>query len=470
VTLRIKFLLILIALAAAASVTFGVSSYVSTRTRLYHEVDQSLEDASHHVLDDISRNEYTDPGIANITPVGATTDGDEGKVTNTPRRFDEVFVQLIRPDGSLWYQTSASPVPIGPLGLDVLNGTDGDEQFTTVRDKAGQPFRALTTRIPGGLGVVDMERSLAETERLLSAFWNRTMVIMVLVTAAAGLIGWILAISVTRKIEHLTVAAESVAKSGKLDVQVSASGRDETARLGRAFNQMLSSLASSRQAQQRLVQDAGHELRTPLTSVRTNVALLRRFEKLGPEGHRQVVDDLESESRELTELVNELVELATEARNDEPIEDIAVRPLIERVADRVRRRTGRQIVIDADDTNVRGQPQSIERAVSNLLDNATKFADGDDPIEVQAIAGRILVSDRGPGFNGADADRVFDRFFRAVEMQSRPGSGLGLAIVRDIAERHGGTVFASNRPGGGAIVGLELPIATEVLASPQAHR
>jgi two-component system sensor histidine kinase MprB len=305
---------------------------------------------------------------------------------------------------------------------------------------------------------------------LLSAFWDRTVVIMVLVTASAGLIGWILAISVTRKIEHLTVAAESVAKSGKLDVQVSASGRDETARLGRAFNQMLSSLASSRQAQQRLVQDAGHELRTPLTSVRTNVALLRRFEKLGPEGHRQVVDDLESESRELTELVNELVELATEARNDEPIEDVAVRPLIERVADRVRRRTGREIVIDADDTTVRGQPQSIERAVSNLLDNATKFADDDEPIEVQAIAGRIRVSDRGPGFNGADADRVFDRFFRAVEMQSRPGSGLGLAIVRDIAERHGGTVFASNRPGGGATVGFELPIATEVLASPQARR
>ncbi|MDQ0596412.1 signal transduction histidine kinase [Streptomyces canus] len=96
-------------------------------------------------------------------------------------------------------------------------------------------------------------------------------------------------------------------------------------------------------------------------------------------------------------------------------------------------------------------------AVGNLLDNAAKFdADGDDLIELHIRQGRVTVRDRGSGIDATDALRVFDRFYRADTARSLPGSGLGLAIVRDVAEAHGGTVFARTRPGGGAEVGLTL--------------
>ena len=72
--------------------------------------------------------------------------------------------------------------------------------------------------------------------------------------------------------------------------------------------------------------------------------------------------------------------------------------------------------------------------------------------------GRVEVSDRGPGIAEADLPRLFDRFYRADAARSLPGSGLGLAIVRDLAESHGGSVFATNRAGGGATIGFELPI------------
>jgi two-component system sensor histidine kinase MprB len=121
-----------------------------------------------------------------------------------------------------------------------------------------------------------------------------------------------------------------------------------------------------------------------------------------------------------------------------------------RSAERVQRRTSRQVRVDADDSVVRGRCQGLERAVSNLLENAAKFdADGREPIEVDIRQAEITVSDRGPGIDTHDTVRVFDRFYRAGTARGLPGSGLGLAIVRDVAEAHSGTVFARTRPGGG---------------------
>jgi two-component system, OmpR family, sensor histidine kinase MprB len=128
-----------------------------------------------------------------------------------------------------------------------------------------------------------------------------------------------------------------------------------------------------------------------------------------------------------------------------------------RAADRVQRRTGRQVHVDADKSVVSGRGQGLERAVGNLLENAAKFdSDGLEPVEVHIRNGTITVLDRGPGIDAADAVRVFDRFYRAEGARGLPGSGLGLAIVRDVAETHGGTVFARTRPGGGAAVGFTV--------------
>ena len=130
------------------------------------------------------------------------------------------------------------------------------------------------------------------------------------------LLGWFIALTVTRRLERLALVAGEVASTGRLDVDVPVDGRDETGRLGRAFSGMLDALHRSKREQQQLVQDAGHELRTPLTSLRTNVSVLRRrFDNLPADAREQLLNDLDSETRELTDLVNELVELATESRD-----------------------------------------------------------------------------------------------------------------------------------------------------------
>ncbi|HVH22920.1 MAG TPA: sensor histidine kinase [Pseudonocardia sp.] len=141
-----------------------------------------------------------------------------------------------------------------------------------------------------------------------------------------------------------------------------------------------------------------------------------------------------------------------------------------RAADRVQRRTGRTIRVVPDTGVVHGRPQALERAVGNLLENAAKFdEDGTEPIELHVQCGTVTVADRGTGIDPADADRVFDRFYRADTARGRPGSGLGLAIVRDVAEAHGGSVFARPRPGGGAEVGFTVAHARLLPGSEPDH-
>ncbi len=118
------------------------------------------------------------------------------------------------------------------------------------------------------------------------------------------------------------------------------------------------------------------------------------------------------------------------------------------------------------ETIVAGAQQRIDRAVSNLLDNAAKWSPEGGVVEVLVGDGSVTVRDHGPGIAPDDLPHVFDRFYRSAQTRGMPGSGLGLAIVRHVAEAHGGSVvaeahggsvLAESASGGGAILQLSLP-------------
>jgi two-component system sensor histidine kinase MprB len=320
---------------------------------------------------------------------------------------------------------------------------------------------------------VQVAQQFSDTEDLLRELQQRTVLLVGAVVIASGLFGWWLARRITRRLVRLAGAAEDVARTGRLGIQVPVAGYDEVARLGRSFDRMLGRLAQSEEDQRRLVQDAGHELRTPLTSLRTNISMLRRIDELPPDAREELVADLAQESRELTDLVNELVALAAGRSDTEPVQRIDLADLAEDVAIASRRRTGRDVLIRVGgDTTVDGRPTALQRAISNLVENAAKFdREGKAPIEI-AVTGpvrpgagaggglprsvRIEVLDRGPGVVEGDLVRVFDRFYRATDARSLPGSGLGLSIVREVATGHGGAPFAFRREGGGAVIGFTV--------------
>ncbi|HEX5617676.1 MAG TPA: HAMP domain-containing sensor histidine kinase, partial [Solirubrobacteraceae bacterium] len=229
---------------------------------------------------------------------------------------------------------------------------------------------------------------------------------------------------------------------------------DEIARLAQSFNTTLAALEASVEAQRHLVADASHELRTPIASLRANIQTIEELDRL-PEHERQALrDDILVELDELTALVSDVVELARGSKPGRVLDDVRVDRIVNSLVERARGRAGVDVAfhLDVAPTVVRGEPDRVNRAVSNLLDNAIKWSPERGQIDVTLRDGTLTVRDHGPGFDATDLPHVFERFYRSAEARGRPGSGLGLAIVRQAAEAHGGFVEAANAPGGGAIV------------------
>jgi len=451
-TLRVRIAVALAVLAGLAAVVVAFTAFVTTNQRVRAEVDSYLDSYGHRFQDRDGREAAALCGRRgpNSTLAGPRI-GDDG--------VDGVAFQCISPSGVAVGSLGAVTLPIDPEDR-VLAGAGGGERTRTVRVDA-HTYRLQTVALPAG-GAIQIARDYGESQRVLDGlrWW---LLLVAAATAALGAgAGWLIARRATEPLVQLTDAAEEVAATGRLDVPIPVSGNDEPGRLGRAFATMLGALGRSREQQQQLVQDAGHELRTPLTSLRTNVETLQRYESLPGETRRSILNDLEAETRELGSLVDELVQLATDTYDDEPEQLIELDHLVERAAERVRRRTGREVLVAVSPCSVVGRPRDLSRAIGNLLENAAKFSDAPAPIELTLDGGVLSVRDHGPGVPPADRPHIFERFYRSAASRALPGSGLGLAIVEQTALSHGGSIRVDEAEGGGAVFILTLPLVPAV--------
>jgi two-component system sensor histidine kinase MprB len=221
---------------------------------------------------------------------------------------------------------------------------------------------------------------------------------------------------------------------------------------------MLEALEDAARARRQLVADASHELRTPLTSLRTNIEVLAREGDMTPSDRKALMSDVLEQLGEMTALVSELVELARGEGQPADAEDLRLDELVAGAVERARRNApGVAFQTDLDHSVIHGVPSTIDRAVTNLLDNAAKWSPPHGVVDVAVRDGEVVVRDRGPGIEDADLPHVFDRFYRAPAARRLPGSGLGLAIVRQVAESHGGEAVAVRAPGGGTELRLRFP-------------
>jgi len=435
--LRWKIALSLALVALIATATVGLTGYRSTSGRLLDEVDRSI-------------------GQATGQMIGRAVDG---RIAMPTRGLLEVYsVRVLDASGASVASSFPQGSPIDDGALSVVGEPRAlDSETLTVAD---QSLRVHTIGLANG--ALQVARPLDEVDAVLRDLRQRTLLLVMLVSVAAALVGWLIAGTVAAPIRRLTGAAEDVGSSGRLDVDVPGTGTDEVGRLGHAFRNMLGALAVSRAEQRRLVQDAGHELRTPLTSLKTNLSVLRRHPEMSADIRDGILDDLDSEVTELTDLVNELVAVASGELEEQPNERIDLAGLAHDVADRVGRRRSRDVAVEVRSAVAVDAPRStLDRAITNLVDNACKFDQSGGTIEVIVDGGSLMVLDRGPGISAGEEERIFDRFHRAEAARSMPGSGLGLSIVRDVVARANGTVTASTREGGGASIGFTLPVSPD---------
>jgi two-component system sensor histidine kinase MprB len=456
---------------AALVMAFGATAaYLSTAQRLEDSIDESMLASAQALHHDDDRSS-PQPNAGSTATTSATFGADAKPTGNGPTNGFEhpegcppagtfqpaAAAQRITSDGSVTACIEGGPsIPVDADDRSVARAGTGSRLHTV--SVHGEEYRVLT--VASSTGAYQIARSLDEVDGVLSSLRVRLVVIGIAGVAAAVLLGWFVARRVVKPVEELRDTAERIARTQDLATPIPAGGAAEIGSLARSFTTMVDALGESRREQQQLVRDASHELRTPLTSLQTNAELLRRVDELEPDEFHAVVEGVQLEVGELTDLVSELVELATEhSGNDEPVEPLALADVARSVASRATRRSGRtvEVVEESDEQLVLAPPQRLERAVANLVENALKYSPTATTVEVVVAGTRLEVRDRGGGITAEDLPHVFDRFYRSVDARTAPGSGLGLAIVKQTVERQQGRVFARAREGGGAIVGFELP-------------
>lgn len=369
------------------------------------------------------------------------------------------YVQFVGANGATALtRDETTPLPVGKATLAVARGTK--EAFFSDIHVSGTHLRVYTVPIRDGIAV-QIARPLTEVDRTLR--WSAILLTIVGAVGVllAGGLGWIVSRAALKPVARLTTMVEEVAATRDLSRRVGASGRDELARLGHRFDDMLGALESAISAQRQLVADASHELRTPLTSLRTNVeVLLHRGDRLGQEDKARLVHDVVVQIEELTRLIGDLVDLARDAEPAAKQDDVQLDDLVARAVERAQSFAPRlTFATDLQPAVLEAVPERLDRAIANLLDNAAKWSPDGGVVEVRLAGGELTVRDHGPGIAEADLPHVFDRFYRAPAARSMPGSGLGLSIVRQVVEAHGGTVSAGNATDGGrgAVFRVKLP-------------
>lgn len=457
-TLRTRIAVIAAVAVGVAVLMVAVGVYGLTARQLRAEVDEDLDaaaalaaDVDAPPADRLARLRQ----LAERAGGGGLVDrlGPGGRRDRFVGPLGVGIVQLVTADGSV---RPGGPLPL-PVDDDIraLAADGGDPVRDTVRVE-DVTLRMLSVTL-GEQGALQVALPIDEAERALQALRRQLLLVGLLGSLLAAGLGAVVADGAVRPVRRLTTAAEQVRRTQDLDTRIPGEGPDEVGRLTTSFNEMLASLAAARSAQRQLVADASHELRTPLTSLRTNIEVLQLKGRLSPDQRAALLRDVTAQLEELGRLVDGVVELArgaTPARAPTPV------VLGDVVADVVERalifRPHLDVDLTVDESVVMAERDRLERAVTNLVDNAVKHGGGSEVV-VTVADGVLTVRDHGPGIAEEDLPHVFERFWRAPASRSRPGSGLGLSIVAQVAEAHGGRVRAANHPDGGAVVTLTLP-------------
>jgi two-component system sensor histidine kinase MprB len=442
---RRRLILLSAAAVATAVVLASVAAFLVVRNQLRDDVDNRL------------RTLFEQITIPQGLLLPGAPAGNETLVLPTgPLGSRDAFAQVVRRDGTAVRPRGAFQLPVDERAVEVARGER--KAFFTDATIGGVHARVYTARLSTG-DALQAVRPLEEVDSTLRELTFALVLISLGGIALAVWLGRVVARAALTPVKQLTEAAEHVARTRDLSRRIRTDGTDELSRLGASFNTMLEALANAERSQRQLVADASHELRTPLTSLRTNIEVLSS-DMLAPDDKERLLRDLIAQLDELTVLVADLVDLARDDEPDAAAEDVRLDTLVSDAVERARRHAADKVFFtDLHPCLVEGVPGRLDRAVTNLLDNAAKWSPPGGQIEVTVSDGEVRVRDHGPGIADSDLPYVFDRFYRAPAARGLPGSGLGLAIVRQVAEAHGGTVMAERANGGGASMRLKLPVA-----------
>ncbi|HVD13636.1 MAG TPA: HAMP domain-containing sensor histidine kinase [Actinomycetota bacterium] len=489
-SLRGRLLAALLVLLACGLAVADVATYVSLRSFLLGRVDQQLA-AAH---DSVER--------AVLSLRGRNVD--EWSLRQLGQIAPGVYVQWRDPDGrpvGVIDGRSQSAPPSTPRLPDRLPapkvqgagaGREPDAVLTVpAAERGGPAYRVRVSRLAFGRGTLVMALPLAEGAATLQRLLLVEALVTLTVLGVAAAVGlWLVRLGL-RPLEDISATAATIAR-GDLTRRVARADPDtEVGRLGQDLNRMLGQIEAAfverrasearlRQSEERLrrfVGDASHELRTPVAAIRAYAELFRRGADRHPEDLPRLLRRIESEATRMGVLVDDLL-LLTRLEQGRPLErrpvDLgAVAAEAVEAARAVDPQRPLELGIGrTDSVEVLGDQDRLRQVVDNLLANVRAHTPAGVAARVrvwsdaETEAGVVEVADDGPGLTREQAERAFERFYRADSSRSRVpngssaagGAGLGLSIVAAIAAAHGGRALVRSTPGDGAVFRIELPL------------
>jgi len=402
----------------------------------------------------------------------------------------DIYVEVLSPSGKVLYaRPSGSPVakdpaPALPGRIPVGRVSLAPKRIRTyvpdayafdvgIRHSNGDVYRVEAVATPRA--TVVMATSLSKVHGTLDSLLTTDEIVSAIVLLAAGLLAfWLVRVGL-KPLDEMAGTADAISM-GDIDRRVPQRGtKSEVDRLAGALNSMLSQLtaaiaarSASEEKLRRFVADASHELRTPLTAIRGWAELYRRGALKAEESVTSAMRRIEDEAARMGMLLDDMLLLAQldEGREIErqPVELSSV--LKDAVATLRVLAPDRSIeVVTDEDTWVNGDRHRLRQVIDNLSRNAIRHTPSGTPIILRcsrrSSVVRIEVEDFGPGLAPGEAEKVFDRFYRATRTRSNQhepgeGVGLGLAIVAAIAKAHGGKAFHEQPEHPGARFVVEL--------------
>ncbi|MDR0782454.1 MAG: HAMP domain-containing histidine kinase [Propionibacteriaceae bacterium] len=443
-------LLTALTIILGAAIT-GVGTYQAARVSLYNQLDLGLLALADQMARDLRESTVSELQGSWSANLGSAT--------------ENVVVMLVAANTNksvLIGEENMERLIAAPelLVARVQSGiSKRDERFETGVEYRviAVPFVEETTG--DGYALV-VARDLSPTTAGLSSLATMQWMIGLTAISLSVMAAVFVAHTTLRPIRQLTEVLSEITATDQLTT-IEVEGTSEVAELERSFNSMMESLSGSRKQQTRLIADAGHELRTPLTSLRTNIELLIADEssKMLPEGARsEIYSDVAAQLGEFTSLINDLVLLARDDVMPSSLMALDLSVVVTRAVARAKRRgPALNVAVRVNPYYVMGDAVSLERAVTNLLDNAVKFSPAGGTIWVSLDSTGLCIEDEGPGIAQEDVPHIFERFFRSDSSRNEPGTGLGLSIVDHTITAHHGTIELSRARSGGAKFTVQLP-------------
>lgn len=458
---------VLIALAIAVTSLVAISAL---RAQMVHQLDEEMKASSSSL----------------VSSVGTSQTRQDGAVGS-------YRVYVLDQHGNVLYSIAGADQQAE--NEPVLTGWDSEkvkkyhETGTTVNSRTGSndwrimPI-SLESSTNGQASSMVIALPLKQTNQVVALVGVLTFAFGLATLAAAIAMTWVI---VTRTFEPLARVEQTAAKiaAGDLSQRIEDyNPSNEIGNLAISLNTMLAQIESSFNAQakseakmRRFVGDASHELRTPLVSIRGYSELYRQGALPNDEAVATAMGRIESESKRMGQLVEDLLTLARiDERRESKLAPFDLFHLaVDASNDAYATSPDREVSLvgltdDVAPTSapVIGDESRMRQVVANLLTNAMRYTPAGTPLEI-AVGVRedvpgyplsvIEVRDHGPGIHGEDRERVFERFYRTDTSRSREtgGTGLGLSIVAAILEQHDGSVHIEETPGGGATFVISLP-------------